>query len=124
MNGRRFNHSQYYLGHTNDLLLFSSKLHRSPNLSVMLAIGNTLSNSVYEANVSLEIMKPGPQSSREEKENWIRRKYESKEFMPEMNRSAPNGKLLIEAVVRYFQRTILFIQGSINHLHACHLFQI
>lgn len=82
---------------------------RSPHLSVMLAIGNTLSNSVYEANVSTGMVKPSPQSSREEKENWIRRKYESKEFIPEMNRSAPNGKLLIEAVVRYFQSTILLI---------------
>lgn len=72
----------------------------------MLAIGNTLSNSVYEANVGIGIIKPSPQSSREEKENWIRRKYESKEFIPEMNRSVPNGKLLIEAVVRYFQLTV------------------
>lgn len=100
--------SNLNLEHSNDLLLFSSEMHRSPNLGVMLAIGNTLSNSVYEANVSPGIVKPSPQSSREEKENWIRRKYESKEFIPEMNRPAPNGKLLIEAVVRYFRLTVLF----------------
>lgn len=75
-------------------------MHRSPNLSVMLAIGNALSNSVYEANTPNEQNKPTPQSLREEKENWIRRKYEAKEFLPEMNRSVPNGKQLIEAVVR------------------------
>lgn len=66
----------------------------------MLAIGNTLSNSIYEANISSGLVKPSPQSPREEKENWVRRKYESKEFVPDLNRSAPTGKLLIEAVVR------------------------
>lgn len=106
----------------NDLLIFSFKMVRSPNLSVMLAIGNALSNSVYEANVSTGIVKPSPQSSREEKEIWIRRKYESKEFIPETNRSAPNGKLLIEAVVRYFQHAILILKGSIKHFHV--IFQI
>lgn len=66
----------------------------------MLAIGNKLSNSVYEANVSNGLVKPTPQSSREEKENWIRRKYESKEFVSEINAVVANGKHLIEAVVR------------------------
>lgn len=65
----------------------------------MLAIGNTLSNSIYEASVN-GLVKPTPQSSREEKENWIRRKYESKEFVQDVTRTTPNGKLLIEAVVR------------------------
>lgn len=79
---------------------YSPFFSRSSQLSVMLAIGNTLSNSVYEANVSNGLVKPMPQSPREEKENWVRRKYESKEFVPEINRTASNGKLLIEAVVR------------------------
>lgn len=69
------------------------------HLSVMLSIGNSLSNSVYEANVG-GLPKPNPQSSREEKESWIRRKYEGKEFVPDINRSITCGKLLIEAVVR------------------------
>lgn len=69
------------------------------HLSVMLSIGNSLSNSVYEANVG-GLSKPNPQSSREEKESWIRRKYEGKEFVPDINRSITCGKLLIEAVVR------------------------
>lgn len=66
----------------------------------MLAIGNKLSNSVYEANINNGLVKPTPQSSREEKENWIRRKYESKEFVSEINAVVANGKHLIEAVVR------------------------
>lgn len=65
----------------------------------MLSIGNALSNSVYEAKID-GIIKPNPQSTREEKGSWIRRKYESKEFVPDINRSLSCGKLLIEAVVR------------------------
>lgn len=66
----------------------------------MLSIGNSLSNSVYEANVD-GLTKPNAQSSREEKESWIRRKYETKEFVSDINRTISCGKLLIEAVVRY-----------------------
>lgn len=73
---------------------------QTSHLSVMLSIGNSLSNSVYEANIS-SLVKPNAQSTREEKECWIRRKYEAKEFIPDLNRSTCCGKLLIDAVVRY-----------------------
>lgn len=72
---------------------------QTSHLSVMLSIGNSLSNSVYESNMN-GVVKPNPQTPREEKESWIRRKYEAKEFVPDINRSISNGKLLIEAVVR------------------------
>lgn len=65
----------------------------------MLSIGNKMSNSVYEANTGGTV-KPNPQSTREEKESWIRRKYEMKEFIPHIDHSIPNARLLIEAVVR------------------------
>lgn len=70
-----------------------------PHLSVMLSIGNTISNSVYEANTK-GLVKPNSQSMREEKESWIRRKYEMKEFVLDIDHSVPRGRLLIEAVVR------------------------
>lgn len=41
-----------------------------------------------------------PTSSREEKENWIRRKYEAKEFLPVLNSNISIGQQLIEAVVK------------------------
>lgn len=66
----------------------------------MLAIGNKLSNSVYEANVPNGSCRLQPQSTREEKEQWIRRKYEGKEFVAEINPVTSVGKQLIEAVVR------------------------
>lgn len=66
----------------------------------MLAVGNMLLNSVYEANVKNNMIKPTQKSTREEKEKWIRSKYEAKEFLPECNRSVPNGQQLVEAIVR------------------------
>lgn len=41
-----------------------------------------------------------PTSSREEKENWIRRKYEGKEFLPPLNSNISIGQQLIESVVK------------------------
>ena len=66
----------------------------------MLAIGNSLANSVWEASIRSGQIKPSPSSSREDKEQWIRMKYESKEFLPECNRAVPMGQQLIEAIVR------------------------
>lgn len=67
----------------------------------MLAIGNSLANSVWEANTR-QRHKPKAQSSREEKESWIRSKYESKEFLPlcNQNTNSTPGQQLIEAVIR------------------------
>ena len=67
----------------------------------MLAIGNSLANSVWEASTR-QRSKPKPNSSREEKEAWIRSKYEAKEFLPPQNTNttATPGQQLIEAVIR------------------------
>ncbi|CAL4156120.1 unnamed protein product, partial [Meganyctiphanes norvegica] len=48
-------------------------------LSVMMALGNETGNSIWEARPSQG--KPNPHSSREDKESWIRAKYENKEFI-------------------------------------------
>lgn len=66
----------------------------------MLAIGNSLANSVWEAMSSRgPITKPTPTSSREDKERWIRLKYEAKEFMPPCNLSIGIDQQIINAVV-------------------------
>ncbi len=63
----------------------------------MLAIGNSLANSVWEAMSS--ITKPTPTSTREDKERWIRLKYEAKEFLPPCNSLIPIDQQIIDAVV-------------------------
>jgi len=72
---------------------------RPGHLSVMLSIGNTLANSIFECN-SRGRAKPTPNSSREEKERWIRSKYESKEFLPPVNQGISVGQQLVDAVCR------------------------
>ncbi|XP_072156254.1 centaurin-gamma-1A isoform X2 [Bemisia tabaci] len=70
------------------------------HLSVMLALGNSLANSVWEANVSKGQGKPTPSSSREEKERWIRAKYEAKEFLTPLPLNTSISQQLIDAVCR------------------------
>lgn len=41
-----------------------------------------------------------PSSTRDEKENWIRRKYEAKEFILPLNTTVSIGQQLIESVVK------------------------
>ncbi|KAM7351723.1 centaurin gamma 1A isoform 1-T3 [Cochliomyia hominivorax] len=85
------------------------------HLSVMLAIGNSLANSVWEANTR-QRSKPKPNSSREEKEAWIRSKYEAKEFLPQQNTNtnATPGQQLIEAVIRSDMKSIVLILANAN----------
>jgi len=58
----------------------------------MLSIGNELSNSIWEMNLR-GTHKPSPQASREEKEAWIRSKYERRDFIPVLS---PTGMPLAE----------------------------
>lgn len=67
----------------------------------MMAVGNDLANSVWESNVRPNRTKPGPGSSREEKELWIRSKYETKEFLPAVPQTPSISQQLIDAVYRY-----------------------
>ncbi|KAM9322806.1 arfGAP with GTPase domain, ankyrin repeat and PH domain 3 isoform 1-T1 [Pholidichthys leucotaenia] len=66
---------------------------------VMTAIGNAMANSVWEG--ALEgYTKPGSDSTREEKERWIRAKYEQKLFLVGLPQSdVPLGQQLLRAVV-------------------------
>ncbi|XP_055372148.1 centaurin-gamma-1A [Condylostylus longicornis] len=85
------------------------------HLSVMLAIGNNLANSVWEANITRNRKKPTSNSKHEEKEAWIRSKYEAKEFLPMCNQAAPLGQQLVEAVVRSDMKTIILVLAKMSH---------
>lgn len=66
---------------------------------VMMAIGNSLANAVWE-HCTEGYSKPTPESSREEKERWIRAKYEQKLFLCPLPASdVPLGQQLLRAVV-------------------------
>lgn len=79
----------------------------------MLTIGNTLANSVWEYK-TLGRTKPTPASSREEKENWIRAKYELKEFLKAPSTDMSIGQQLIDAVCASNIKSIIHILAIAN----------
>ncbi|KAF6032912.1 AGAP1 [Bugula neritina] len=85
-----------------------------PDLTaVMLAIGNQRSNGIWEAKAARS-QKPTPNSSREEKEAWIRAKYEQKEYLADRpHRNVPLNHLLIDAIARQeISQVILLLASS------------
>ncbi|KAK7092472.1 arf-GAP with GTPase, ANK repeat and PH domain-containing protein 1-like isoform X4 [Littorina saxatilis] len=78
---------------------------------VMTSIGNYVANSVWEANTKGR-QKPTSSSNREEKEVWIKAKYENKEFLPPLPYvDIPVNQQLIDALVREDIRNIIIILG-------------
>ncbi|KAG0713172.1 Centaurin-gamma-1A [Chionoecetes opilio] len=68
-------------------------------VSVMMALGNEFGNSVWEGSLRGQL-KPNPRFSREEKERWIRAKYEGKEFLAPPQAGIPLNEQIIDCVCR------------------------
>uniref|UniRef100_A0A8C9G9P3 ArfGAP with GTPase domain, ankyrin repeat and PH domain 3 n=1 Tax=Piliocolobus tephrosceles TaxID=591936 RepID=A0A8C9G9P3_9PRIM len=78
-------------------------------LAVMTAMGNALANSVWEGALG-GYSKPGPDACREEKERWIRAKYEQKLFLaPLPSSDVPLGQQLLRAVVEDDLRLLVML---------------
>nr|XP_051714303.1 arf-GAP with GTPase, ANK repeat and PH domain-containing protein 3 isoform X5 [Oryctolagus cuniculus] len=78
-------------------------------LAVMTAMGNALANSVWEGALD-GYAKPGPEACREEKERWIRAKYEQKLFLaPLPSSDVPLGQQLLRAVVEDDLRLLVML---------------
>ncbi|XP_055860467.1 arf-GAP with GTPase, ANK repeat and PH domain-containing protein 1-like isoform X1 [Biomphalaria glabrata] len=91
----------------------SLDLDEWPNdiVKVMVSIGNSTANSVWEANTKGR-PRPTQSSQRDEKERWIRAKYEAKEFLPPLPYiDIPVNQQLIDALVREDIRNIIVILG-------------
>ena len=85
----------------------------------MTSIGNRMLNSVYEASMgSIKRIKPSPNSSRDEKEHWIRAKYEARQMIGPLGLNGSSygemsvGKQLLEAVSRGDVRAVI---GCLAH---------
>ncbi|XP_004917926.2 arf-GAP with GTPase, ANK repeat and PH domain-containing protein 1 isoform X2 [Xenopus tropicalis] len=78
-------------------------------IKVMSAIGNELANSVWEGS-SQGHVKPCSESPREEKERWIRAKYEQKLFLsPLPCRDLPLGQQLLRATAEEDLRAVILL---------------
>ncbi|XP_013405725.1 arf-GAP with GTPase, ANK repeat and PH domain-containing protein 1 isoform X2 [Lingula anatina] len=71
-------------------------------VGVMTLIGNSVSNGVWEAAyITKGKAKPTPSTPREDKEKWIRAKYDLKEFLPPPpHKDHPLGRQLIDSITR------------------------
>uniref|UniRef100_T1IUZ3 Gtpase-activating protein centaurin gamma n=1 Tax=Strigamia maritima TaxID=126957 RepID=T1IUZ3_STRMM len=78
------------------------------HIAVMMQMGNQVANSIWEANLKGKA-KPTPNSSREEKERWIRAKYENKEFLASVTQNISIGQQLIDAVCKQEMRVVALL---------------
>jgi len=80
-------------------------------VDVMTCIGNMLANSIWESNTKGR-PKPNPTTPREEKEKWIRAKYEQKEFLPPPPYlDVPLSQQLIDAIARQDVHNTVLVLG-------------
>lgn len=86
-------------------------------VQVMTSIGNRMINNIYEANYKhLSKVKPLPNSSRDEKEKWIRSKYESKQFIDTLpNKEINVGKQLLDSVSRMDVSGVILCLSHCKH---------
>ncbi|KAM4538372.1 arf-GAP with GTPase, ANK repeat and PH domain-containing protein 1 isoform 4-T4 [Fundulus diaphanus] len=78
-------------------------------IKVMSAIGNELANGVWEANAQGRL-KPGPDASREERERWIRAKYEQRLFLASLPcADLPLGQQLLRATAEEDLRAVVLL---------------
>ncbi|XP_049921608.1 arf-GAP with GTPase, ANK repeat and PH domain-containing protein 1 isoform X3 [Epinephelus moara] len=78
-------------------------------IKVMSAIGNELANSVWEANAQGRL-KPAPDASREERERWIRAKYEQRLFLASLpGTDLSLGQQLLRATAEEDLRSVVLL---------------
>ena len=97
-----------YLTHFNVFIINFVHIYSPGHISVMLAIGNSLANSVWESNTRGN-QKTTANSTREEKEAWVRSKYEAKQFLPSCNPTIPISQQLIEAILQIDMKAIILL---------------
>uniref|UniRef100_A0A8C4XF54 Arf-GAP with GTPase, ANK repeat and PH domain-containing protein 1 n=1 Tax=Erpetoichthys calabaricus TaxID=27687 RepID=A0A8C4XF54_ERPCA len=78
-------------------------------IKVLSAIGNELANSVWEGSAQGR-MKPAPDATREERERWIRAKYEQKLFLaPLPCVDVPLGQQLLRGTAEEDLRAVVLL---------------
>jgi hypothetical protein len=75
----------------------------------MQAIGNSLANQIWEHNASARD-RPGPEAPQEQKERWIRMKYQEKLFLPPIPVDRTLSQQLVNAVLaRNIQQLLMVL---------------
>uniref|UniRef100_A0A674PDR0 Arf-GAP with coiled-coil, ANK repeat and PH domain-containing protein n=1 Tax=Takifugu rubripes TaxID=31033 RepID=A0A674PDR0_TAKRU len=90
-------------------------------LKLMCELGNTVINQIYEgACEELGAKKPGPSSSRQEKEAWIKSKYVEKRFLKKISGSEAlvEGERKSRPYYSSFRRDSLFCPDELDSLFS------
>ena len=75
-------------------------LWKFPRVLVIVEEANYIANSIWEARIPPGYRKPGPDSPREEKERFIKAKYERKEWLAGLPGPGGQSQYLVEAICR------------------------
>jgi len=70
------------------------------HLAVMMSLGNHVANTIWEARLPVRFRKPDQASSQEEKEKFIKAKYERKEFLAQLPGGHSPAQALIDSICR------------------------
>jgi len=70
------------------------------HLAVMISLGNQRANLIWEAKTHPGVMKPGPASSQEVKEKYIRAKYEHKMLVSDLPTGLSPAQALLESICK------------------------
>uniref|UniRef100_A0A8C2HAF1 Arf-GAP with coiled-coil, ANK repeat and PH domain-containing protein n=1 Tax=Cyprinus carpio TaxID=7962 RepID=A0A8C2HAF1_CYPCA len=100
-------------------------------LKLMCELGNSIINHIYEGSCEEQgLKKPGPSSSRQEKESWIKAKYVEKKFLKKMMASEVvvnggrkserrwNSRKSTAALEKKFKRESLFCPDELDTLFS------
>ena len=80
----------------------------------MLGLGNTAANRIFESNLGT-ITKPSPTSGHEEKEKFIRAKYETKQFLaPLSNTTTSLDVQIIDAVMKMDIKLLALLLANLS----------
>ena len=79
----------------------------------MLGLGNTAANKIWEYNLKAKT-KPRSFSSYEEKEKYIRAKYEAKQFLAPLFEHGPIEQQIIECVLKMDIKQLAHVLAHIS----------
>ena len=83
----------------------------------MLGLGNTAVNKIWEFNLKPKI-KPNPSSSNEEKEKYIRAKYEAKQFLlPLADSTRPIEQQIADSVLKMDIKQLAHVLAHLSLQH-------
>jgi len=91
------------------------------HIAVMTCMGNYIANCLWEARLQPGLKKPGPDSPREEKERFIKAKYERKEWLTALPAPHSPAQALVDAICRcdIAEVSLALAHSSLEEVNSC-----